>query len=92
MENLQNLFHSLANKNRLDILRVLAQTNPKCMTFSQLRKILELNPNTLSYNLGVLLKAGLVEHKLKKTHYGYSCYKITELGKVYLAKPIKKEV
>lgn len=83
MEALEKLFHSLANKNRLRILELLAKERSP-MTFTQLRRTLDLNPNTLSFHLEVLKDNRLVTNSLKKTSSGYSYYKITERGERYL--------
>jgi DNA-binding HxlR family transcriptional regulator len=80
----------LANKNRLQILAALDKENPNGMTYSELRKKLNLNPNTLSYNLGVLIDAGLVERKVIESERGYTSYRITKLGSSYLKENITK--
>jgi len=83
MEALEKLFHSLANKNRLRILRLLAEGHSP-MTFTQLKNTLDLNPNTLSFHLEVLKDSGLVSNSLRKTSSGYSYYEATEKGRRYL--------
>lgn len=83
MEALEKLFHSLANKNRLRILELLAEQHSP-MTFTQLKRMLDLNPNTLSFHLEVLKDSELVRNSLKKTSSGYSYYEITEKGQRYL--------
>jgi len=83
VEALEKLFHSLANKNRLNILELLAEEHsPK--TFTQLKSKLDLNPNTLSFHLEVLKDSGLVRNSLRRTSSGYSHYEITERGRRYI--------
>jgi len=84
MESLENLFHSLANKNRLRILSLLIEKHSP-MTFTQLKTALDLNPNTLSFHLEVLKDNGLVKNSLRKTSSGYSYYEITEQGRKYIS-------
>ena len=83
MEALERLFHSLANKNRLRMLQLLASAHSP-MTFTQLRRQLDLNPNTLSFHLEVLKDSGVIRNILRKTSSGYSYYEITERGRRYL--------
>jgi len=83
MEALEKLFHSLANKNRLRILELLTEEHSP-MTFTQLKRTLDLNPNTLSFHLEVLKDSELVKNSLRKTSSGYSYYEITEQGRRYI--------
>lgn len=83
VEALERLFHSLANKNRLRILELLTEEHSP-LTFTQLKKRLDLNPNTLSFHLEVLKDSGLVKNSLKKTSSGYSYYEITEKGRRFI--------
>ena len=84
MEALEKLFHSLANKNRLRILNLLVEEHSP-LTFTQLKRTLDLNPNTLSFHLEVLKDCGLVRNSLRKTSSGYSYYEITEQGRRYIS-------
>ena len=84
MEALEKLFHSLANKNRLRILNLLAEEHSP-MTFTQLKNTLDLNPNTLSFHLEVLKDCGLVRNSLRRTNSGYSYYELTERGMGYIS-------
>jgi DNA-binding HxlR family transcriptional regulator len=90
VEELEKIFNALANRNRLMILATLDKANPRGLTYSELRRRLNLNPNTLSYNLGVLIDAGLVERRVVECERGYTSYRITRLGKSYLARGVKK--
>ncbi|MGQ9468414.1 MAG: ArsR/SmtB family transcription factor [Nitrososphaerales archaeon] len=84
MEALEKLFNALANKNRLKILATLNERKPNGMTYTELKRELGFNPNTLSYNLGVLIDAKLVERLVMESEKGYTSYRITERGRSYL--------
>lgn len=85
MENLEKMFHVLGNKNRLQVLSILAGEGSQ-KSFVQLKEILDSNPNTLSFHLGVLEDAKLIRHIVKDANRGHSFYEITRKGRELLSK------
>ncbi|HEX9430472.1 MAG TPA: helix-turn-helix domain-containing protein, partial [Candidatus Bathyarchaeia archaeon] len=78
------LHAALTHDTRLDILRILAEKAP--LSFSQLRKAFQLNPNTLAYHLRVLEETRLVAAEFEKERgkREFSNYQPTELGHLML--------
>jgi len=74
----------LTHDTRLNVLKYLSKNN--YVSFSNLRKKFNFNPNTLSYHLKVLEYAGLIHSEYLKNPdtREYSRYSITELGKEIL--------
>jgi DNA-binding HxlR family transcriptional regulator len=85
MENLEKLFHILGNKNRLQILSVLAKRG-SAKSFVQLKEVLDFNPNTLSFHLGALEDAKLIRHSVKDSDRKHSFYEITNKGRELVSK------
>jgi DNA-binding HxlR family transcriptional regulator len=85
MENLEKLFHMLGNKNRLQILSVLAKRG-SAKSFVQLKEVLDFNPNTLSFHLGALEDAKLIRHSVKDSDRKHSFYEITDKGRELFSK------
>jgi DNA-binding transcriptional ArsR family regulator len=91
MKTLEEFFNALVEaknkKDRLEILAVLGEKYSSEMTYSELRKRLGFNPNSLSYDLGALVKAKLVEPIERKQEE--TSFRITELGRSYLKENFK---
>lgn len=51
---------ALAHDSRLDIFRLLVRTGPEGMAAGEIARALDLFPNTLSTQLGILSRIGLV--------------------------------
>lgn len=76
------IYAALLHDSRLDILRKLDDNNPS-MSYTELKKTFNMNPNTLRYHLKVLREAGLVSNTYEKrgSKSEYSFYSNTDLGK-----------
>lgn len=57
---LAKMFKSLGDPGRIEILKL---TNPDPKTFNELKRLLEVNPNTLSRGLKELQRNGLIEKR-----------------------------
>jgi len=81
------IYSALAHGTRVGILKTIAKKNPR--SFTELKTIHNLNPNTLSYHLKALEYAGLIrsEYEKKPENRKYSRYWITGLGRELLNYP-----
>ncbi len=75
---------ALTHDTRLKLLKTLEAKNP--LSFTELKKTYDLNPNTLAYHLKVLEYAGLLHSTYEKEpgKRQYSTYRATNLGKEML--------
>lgn len=73
LELLARMYKVLGNPTRLAILSTLDSTS---MSFTELMRSLELNPKTLSTDLNMMGKCGLV-----RKSYPHQVYVITPLGR-----------
>ncbi len=86
MPDVETLFHMFGNRNRLAILTALAEENSP-HSFSDLRELLRLNPNTLAFHLESLEYTGLVSHELVDNEKRrYSMYYATTHARELLRK------
>ena len=88
---LEELFHLLGNKHRLEILLALdnghhGKSSPSpYYSFTELKEKLSYNSRTLSFHLGVLQDAGMVSRVVKENERGHhAMYQITESGRELL--------
>ena len=89
---LEELFHLLGNKHRLEILLALGdnghhgKSSPSPYhSFTELKEKLSYNSRTLSFHLGVLQDAGMVSRVVKENERGHhAMYQITESGRELL--------
>ena len=79
------VFSALSHEGRFKLLVTVSSANNPT-SFSELEKMLKMNPNTLSYHLNTLVNAGLLTnyYSKKKSGRNYSMYKLTERGKTIL--------
>lgn len=80
MDHLEQLFHELGNENRLQILKTLSK-HSDFVYYAELKDELDMNPNTLSFNLGALKEYGLIIPGKDKKGWKY---RISEKGLKYV--------
>lgn len=59
-QNALDAFSALSQETRLGVFRLLVAAGPEGMTSGEIGDHLKVRQNTMSTNLGILLKAGLV--------------------------------
>lgn len=59
-QNALDAFSALSQETRLAVFRLLVTAGPEGMTSGEIGDRLQVRQNTMSTNLGILLKAGLV--------------------------------
>jgi len=81
------IYSALAHDTRLNILKTIAEKNPR--SFTELKTTHNLNPNTLAYHLKALEYAALIRSEYEKElgNRKYSRYMITGLGRELLNYP-----
>lgn len=65
MDNLNatNAFSALSQPIRLDVFRLLVKAGPKGMQSGEIGDMLDVRQNTMSTNLNILLRSGLVRNE-----------------------------
>jgi DNA-binding HxlR family transcriptional regulator len=86
IKELEQIFHSLGNEHRLEILKELDR-HSKPRSFTELKTKLDLNSRTLSFHLRVLIDAKLINRRLEENESGhYAMYALTDKGQQVLEK------
>jgi len=76
--DVKNVIKALDDDNRVAIIVALMKNSR--MTFTDLKKLFDIAPSSLTYHLSILQDGGLVHHYLEKPIEGsYSYYATTEL-------------
>lgn len=86
IKKLEELFHMLGNRHRLEILTTLVGSDSP-YSFTGLKEKLDYDSRTLSFHVGCLITSGMVQRKVQENEKGhYAMYEITEKGRGLLQK------
>ena len=67
-------FDALAHDHRLNVFRMLIRKGPKGMAAGDIARELEIPPSSLSFHLGLLERAGLIESRRDRRRIIYSAH------------------
>ncbi|MEM7395876.1 MAG: metalloregulator ArsR/SmtB family transcription factor [Verrucomicrobiota bacterium] len=67
-------FDALAHDHRLRVFRMLIRTGPTGMSAGDIARNLEIPPSSLSFHLGLLERAGLIESRRDRRRIFYSAH------------------
>jgi DNA-binding transcriptional ArsR family regulator len=82
-KDVKNVIKALNDDNRVAIIVALMKNSR--MTFTELKKLFDIAPSSMTYHLSILQDGGLVHHYLEKPSEGsYSYYATTELVETVL--------